>query len=75
MTDDPNIHQQLGRIEGKLDTIVTTLSRAHARIDALEKDLVTVKTSQAKYAAYVSVGAIGASGVMTWIMSHVSLGG
>lgn len=71
MPGDPEsnaLHQQLGRIEGKLDTLISTISRAHARIDALEKDVTELKTVQAKHIAYVTLFSVGAGFVVQWVM-------
>lgn len=71
MVSDPEsnaLHQQLGRIEGKLDTLISSLSRAHARIDALEKDVTELKTVQAKHIAYVTLFSVGAGFMVQWLM-------
>ena len=62
------LHQQLGRIEGKLDTLISTISRAHTRIDALEKDVIELKTVQAKHIAYVTLFSVGAGFTVQWVM-------
>jgi hypothetical protein len=46
------LHQQLGRIEGKLDLLGSSISRAHERIDQVEKDIRGIEKSLAKFAVY-----------------------
>jgi len=55
MSDSDSLNQQLGRIEGKLDSLCTTTSRAHTRIDSIEKDIRTIEKTLARYAAWITV--------------------
>lgn len=81
-SSDAALHQQLGRIEGKLDSLNTTISRAHRRIDDLEKDVKRltgsvnqevsqIKQVQAKHAVAVGGAASLLGAACAWIIGEV----
>ena len=49
------LHQQLGRIEGKLDTFGSSISRAHERIDKVEVDIRAIEKQIARFAVYATL--------------------
>lgn len=48
MDQDAQMHQQLGKIEGKLDALISTVSRAHSRVDAIEKEVSAAQAAAVK---------------------------
>lgn len=58
------LHRQLGRIEGKIDDLSATVTRAHNRIDRVEKDIRALERNQSKLMAYATMLATaGSAGV------------
>lgn len=69
------LHQQLGRIEGKLDAFGAAIGRAHDRIDAVEKDVRGIERQLAKYAAYATIGATAGSSAIAYAARLLFAGG
>lgn len=43
MANEHEIYQELGRVQGKLETTLDSCKRAHSRIDTVEKDIDAAK--------------------------------
>lgn len=68
MIDDSALHQQLGRIEGKLDSVSSAISRAHERLDKHDERIGGLEKATAKIATYITVAATVVSTVVALAM-------
>jgi hypothetical protein len=54
---DVELHQQLGRIEGKLDAAVSSMSRAHERLDKHDEKISKIENFQSRIIGYTAAAA------------------
>lgn len=73
--DNTALHQQLGRIEGKIDSLSVLVSRAHTRIDRVEQDIRSLERNQSRLMAYATVLASAGSAVVSYVVRLVFMGG
>ncbi len=58
---ETDLHRAVGRIEGKLDSVIDMLTTGNARHDGFDKRVAAVEKKQAWYSgAAAAVGAIAA---------------
>lgn len=74
MATDAEIHQQLGRIEGKLDSAMASMQRAHERIDKHDDRLGNLEKFQARAIGYATAAATVFSVVGNYIAKKAGLG-
>lgn len=71
--NDAETHQQLGRIEGKLDAFAASMQRAHERIDKHDDRLGQLEQFRSRIVAYAAAVATGASVVANAALKKMGL--
>jgi len=73
MAGDAELHQQLGRIEGKLDSAMASMARAHERLDKHDDRLGGLEKFQARAVGYAAAAATVFSLVGNYILKKAGL--
>ncbi len=71
---DVELHQQLGRIEGKLDAAMSSMSRAHERLDKHDDKIGALENFQAKAIGYAAAAATVVSLAGNYIIKKMGVG-
>lgn len=73
MAGEAELHQQLGRIEGKLDSLNASMTRAHERIDKHDERLGALERFQSRAIGYATAAATILSVVGNYIVKKMGL--
>lgn len=73
MATDAETHQQLGRIEGKLDAYALAMQRAHERLDKHDDRLGALEQFRSRIVAYAAAIATGASVVANAVLKKMGM--